>query len=143
MRKKSNKVLASAAMMTALSFASVTAANAAEDRHGYRTGESPSVSVYEFRFASQPALNEPLVVQLINSETGRPVSNAHVSVLRPAYVGIKSVPMIQNILVPLKPDGQGGYVYSGAPLERGERLMLRGHVPGESSTTWRTLEVVD
>ncbi len=88
-------------------------------------------------------MNGSLLVQLVNAKTGEAVSDAHISVLRPKYLGIEAAPMIQNVLVPLNPDGYGTYTYAGERLQEGERLTLRGYVPGDASATWETIVVVD
>ncbi len=131
------------ALFAAALLATAEPVTAGGQRHVLPADQNQMHPAYEFRIVSGPSANTPLVVQLVNMETGRAVSNAHISILRPAYLGIKAVPMFQNILMPLKPDGRGDYVYSGERLQQGERLTLRGHVPGEPSATWETVVVVD
>lgn len=143
MRTNRKKTMAiGAALVAAALFATAEPAIAGGQRHVLPADYGQVQPAYEFRIVSAPSANTPLVVQLVNTKTGQPVSDAHISLLRPTYLGIKAVPMFQNILMPLKPDGVGDYVYSGERLVQGERLTLRGHVPGEPSATWETIVVV-
>ncbi len=144
MKTKQKKTVAiGAAFVAAALFATAEPVTAGNSRHVLPSDYGQARPAYEFRIITAPSANASLVVQLVNTRTGQPVSDAHISILRPAYLGIKAVPMFQSILMPLKPDGRGDYVYSGERLAQGERLTLRGQVPGESSATWETVVVVD
>ncbi len=140
-RKKTGVI--GAALVAAALFATAEPVIAGSQRHVLPADYGQVQPAYEFRIVIAPSANTPLVVQLVNTKTGQPVADTHISLLRPAYLGIRAAPMFQNILMPLKTDGHGHYVYLGERLEQGERLTLRGHVPGESSATWENVVVVD
>lgn len=143
MKKKLKRTAAiGAAMAAAALFVSAEPADAGGQRHVMPASYGQAHPAYEFRIISAPSVSMPLMVQLVDTKTDEPVSEAHISILRPIYLGLKAAPMFQHVLVPLKPDGRGNFVYSGERLEKGERLTLRGHVPGEPSVTWETIVVV-
>ena len=81
------------------------------------------------------------MVRLVNVATGLPVANAHVTMQHTVWLGIKAAPQIQRVLLALEPDGRGDYVCSRGALSAGEKLVLRAHVPGESTATWKTAQV--
>jgi hypothetical protein len=76
----------------------------------------------------------------VNVATGQPVANAHVSMEHAVWQGIKAAPQVQRVLVALEPDGRGDYICSRGPLPPGEKIVLRAHVPGESTATWKTAQ---
>lgn len=132
-----------AVAMTAALLSMSNPAMASGQRHMVPVDTARMHPSYEFRILSASSADGRLLVQLVNASTGEAVSGAHVSMLRPKYLGIEAAPMIQNVFVPLNPDGLGTYAYSGERLQEGERLTLRGHVPGDASATWETIVVVD
>lgn len=140
--RKRETVLGAVAMAAAILTMSNPAA-ASGQRHMVPVDMARMQPSYEFRILSASSTDGQLLVQLVNTNTGEAVSGAHISVLRPKYLGIEAAPMIQNVPVPLKPDGRGTYAYSGERLQEGERLTLRGYVRADASATWETIVVVD
>jgi len=133
----------SAAFVAAALLAIVTAAGAGGQRHVMPADYGQTHPVYEFKIVSLPSAATPLTVQLANIATGQPVANAHVTMQHMVWQGIKAVPQIQRVLVALEPDGRGDYICSRGPLPAGEKIVLRAHVPGESTATWKTAQAAN
>ncbi len=98
---------------------------------------------YEFKIVNAPSARTPLTVQLVNRNTGQLVTDAHVTMQHTVWLGIKAAPQVQQVQLPLTPDGRGDYVCSRGTLRPGESVVLRGHVPGEPSATWTTIALND
>ncbi len=139
---KSHSVLPTIAVAAAL-LASVGSASAGGQRHVLPADYGKTYPIYEFKIVTESSGTTPLTVQLVNAETGQLVRNAHVSMRHTVWLGIKAVPQFQRTFLALQPDGRGDYVCSRGPLRAGERIVMRAHVPGESSATWETVVVGD
>ena len=85
-----------------------------------------------------PSAGHPLTVQVINKESGQPVTNADVSMQHWVWAGMKAVPQMQRVLVALDSDGRGNYVCMREHLRPGEQVTFRAHIPGDASGTWTT-----
>jgi hypothetical protein len=129
-----------AAIVAAALLATAMAATAGGQRHVMPADYGQTHPTYEFRIVSLPSAATPLTVQLVNTAPGQPVANAHVTMQHMVWQGIKAVPQFQRVLVALEPDGRGDYVCARGPLPAGEKIVLRAHVPGESTATWKTAQ---
>jgi hypothetical protein len=129
-----------AAFVAAAVFATAMAAGAGGQRHVMPADYGQSHPAYEFKIVSLPSAQTSLTVQLVNIATGQPVANAHVTMQHMMWRGIKAAPQFQRVLVALEPDGRGDYICSRGPLPAGEKIVLRAHVPGESTATWITAQ---
>jgi len=134
-----NTVARSAAFVAAALLAAVTAASAGAPRHLMPSDYGQTHPAYTFKIVGTPSAAVPLTVQLVNSATGQPVINAYVSMQHSVWLGVKSAPQIQRVFVALEPDGRGDYVCASGHMLSGEKIVLRAHVSGESTSTWVTV----
>lgn len=92
-------------------------------------------SAYRFEIVGQPMLanaGRTVTVRMVNASNGQPVTNAEVYALRVVNaLSPKAVPSVQYQRTPLRPDGQGNYVYDGPGT--GETLRLTARVPGSGA----------
>jgi hypothetical protein len=128
-----------ATYVAAALLATVATANAGGRTHVMPADYGQTHPTYEFKVVSLPSAESPLTVQLVNVATGQPVANAHVTMRHTVWLGSKGSPQTQRVLVALQPDGRGDYICSRGGLLAGEKIVLRAHVPGESSATWVTV----
>lgn len=102
---------------------------------------------YAFKIvqSSPPAPTERSVtVELLDTSNGQPVADAQLDAVRTVYAANPKVfPSVRQIVVALKPDGHGGYVYSDESLKSGSTLRLRARLPGRGSPVWGTVHVGD
>ena len=131
------------AFVAAALLATVSAANAGGQAHVMPSDYGRTYPTYEFKIVGTPSAAAPFTVQLVNAATGQPVTNAHVTMQHTVWLGNKAAPQVQRVLVALEPDGRGDYGCLREHLRAGEQLTLRGHVPGESSASWDTVQVND
>lgn len=136
---RKQKTALRATIAAAALFGTVVAASAGGQSHVLPADYGKTYPTYQFKIVSMPPAGTTLTVQLVNTETGQLVTNAHVTMQHTVSLGIKAVPQVQRILLPLEPDGRGDYVCSHGPLPSGDPIVLRAHVPGESSATWLTV----
>lgn len=129
-----------AAIVAAALLATAMAANAGGQKHVMPADYGQTHPKYEFKIVSLPSGATPLTVQFVNTATGQPIENAHVTMEHTVWLGNKAAPQTQRVLVALRPDGQGDYVCAAEHMRAGEKFVLRGHVPGESSATWKTAQ---
>ncbi|MDE1940162.1 MAG: hypothetical protein KGI68_14160 [Alphaproteobacteria bacterium] len=116
-------------------------AAAAGSIHRLPAGYGETYPTYEIRIVNVPSgQSTPLTVQVVNKETGQLVTDAEVSMQHRHWLGIKGVPQYQRVQLELTPDGHGDYVCNNGPLLAGDKIVLRGHVPGEPSSTWLTVD---
>ena len=134
-----NTIARSTAFVAAALLAAVTAASAGSPRHLMPADYGQTHPAYAFKIVGTPSADAPLAVQLVNAATGQLVTNAHVSMQHTVWLGIKAAPQIQHVLVALESDGRGDYVCANGHMLAGEKIVLRAHVPGESSATWLTV----
>ena len=134
-----NTIARSAAFVAAALLATVTAANAGSPRHLMPADYGQTHPAYTFKIVGTPSATAPLTVQLVNAATGQLVTDAHVSMRHTVWLGLKAAPQFQHVLVALEPDGQGDYTCAGGHMLAGEKIVLRAHVPGQSSATWLTV----
>ncbi len=128
-----------ATFVAAALLAVVTAASAGSPRHMMPSDYGQTHPAYAFKIVGTPSAAAPLTVQLVNTVTGKLVTDAHVSMLHTVWLGVKAATQIQHVLVAMEPDGRGDYVCASGHMLAGEKIVLRAHVPGESSVTWLTV----
>ena len=119
--------------------ASVGSAIAGGQIHRMPADYGKTTPTYEFKVVGVPAADAPFTVQLVNDATGQLVENAHVTMQHSVWLGMKAAPQVQRVQVALEPDGRGNYVCASGHMLDGEKIVLRAHVPGESSATWLTV----
>jgi len=134
-----NTVARSAAFVVAALLATVMAANAGSPTHLMPADYGQAHAAYAFKIVGTPSAAAPLTIQLVNSATGQPVTNAHVSMQHTVWLGVKAAPQFQRVFVAMETDGRGDYVCASGHMLAGEKIVLRAHVPGESSATWFTV----
>ena len=118
------------------SLAMFAAANAGAPRHIMPADYGRTHLAYEFKVVGTPSPDAPFVVQLLNTATGQPVVDAHVTMQHTVWLGLKAMPQVQRALVAMESDGKGNYVCAD---KHGGQIVLRAQVPGESSGTWFTV----
>jgi hypothetical protein len=129
------------AALFAASALTVQAANAGAPSHVMPAGYGQAQPSYALEIAAPPQQGKPLLVRLVDTANDRAVTDARVSVLRPLYAGIKAVPQVQYVAIPLASDGQGDFVCAGDHHEPGRLLTLRGTVPGDARAVWAAARV--
>jgi len=134
-----NTVARSATFVAAALIAAATAANAGSPTHLMPADYGQAHPAYAFKIVGTPSAAAPLTIQLVNSATGLPVTNAHVSMQHTVWLGVKAAPQFQRVFVAMETDGRGDYVCASGHMLAGEKIVLRAHVPGESSATWFTV----
>ena len=134
-----NPVARSATFAAAALLATTMSASAGGQPPAMPADYGKTTPTYEIKVLGVPAADAPITVQLVNDATGQLVTNAHVTMQHAVWLGMKAAPQVQRVQVALEPDGRGNYVCAGAHLLNGEKIVLRAHVPGESSATWLTL----
>jgi hypothetical protein len=100
---------------------------------------------YSFKVAQNPvnsASGWTVSVQLVDAKTGQPVGNAQLfeRQMVPAP-SPKIVPGFQERLIPLTPDGRGGYLYTQHSFLFGETLRLAARVPGKDGLIRGTAQI--
>jgi hypothetical protein len=128
-----------AVIVAAALLASVGSANAGGQTHRMPADYGKTYPTYELKVVGVPAADAPFTVQLVNDATGELVANAHVTMQHSIWLGMKAAPQVQRVQVALEPNGRGNYVCASGHLLGGEKIVLRAHVPGESSATWLTV----
>ncbi len=116
-------------------------ANAGGQFHKMPAEANQTDPAYEIRMVTMPGQGHPLTVQVINKQTGQPVTNAHVTMRHWVPGHVKNAPGPQQAMIPLEPDGHGGYVCTREHVGHGERVVLRAHVPGDLEGTWAELTI--
>ena len=134
-----NTVARGAAFVAAALLAAVTAASAGAPRHLMPSDYGQAHPAYAFKFVGTPSAATPLTIQLVNSATGQPITNAHVSMQHTVWLGVKAAPQFQRVFVAMETDGRGDYACASGHMLAGEKIVLRAHVPGESTATWLTV----
>jgi len=122
---------------TAAALAVVVAASAVN-------AQTPTYTFKIIRFDTSSATERSITVELVDASNRQPVTNAQVDVVHTVYAANpKTFPPLRRVVVPLKPDGQGGYVYSDEGLRPGNPVRLRARLPGQSSPIWGAVHVND
>jgi hypothetical protein len=130
----------SAAIATAAVVGVTGLASAATGQPHTRPAAAAAESAYDIRLVA-PITDGRLTVQVINKKTGQLVTNAHVSMRHWVPGHAKNAPGPQQAMVPLEPDGHGGYVCMREHIGKGDRVEVRAHVPGDLEGTWAELTI--
>ena len=115
-------------------------ASAATGQPHARPAAATADKAYDIRLVT-PITDGRLTVQVINKQTGQPVTNAHVSMRHWVPGHAKNAPGPQHVMVPLESDGHGGYVCTREHIGKGERVEIRAHIPGDLEGTWAELTI--
>jgi hypothetical protein len=101
-------------------------------------------NAYKFETVGQPVVTNSgstLTVRMVNASNGQPVTNAEVFAVHAVFLpSTKTVPSVQWVRTPLKPDGHGDYLYEGANLNGGATLRLTARLPGTDAQIVGTVE---
>ncbi|MDE2183990.1 MAG: hypothetical protein KGJ78_13305 [Alphaproteobacteria bacterium] len=136
MNTKSKRSLVLGVAISVVSLLSGPAA-AGGQTHRLPAGYGKTYPIYEIRIVNvRSGQGGPLTVQVVNKDTGELITNAEVTMRHRRWLGIKAVPQYQGVQLALRPDGRGDYVCPNGPLNRGDKIVLSAHVPGEPSSTW-------
>lgn len=92
--------------------------------------------VYAFKLVGHPTATT-VSVELVNTSTGQPVTNAELFMLRWIATGLKYMPRGQQ-RTPLAPNGDGTFT---AEAEPGDRLQMAAQVPGNDELICGSVDV--
>ncbi len=120
---------------------SLGSANAGGQIHRMPADANQANTAYDIRVVTMPGQGRPLTVQVINKNTRQAVTNAQVTMRHWTYAHIKGAPLPQNAMIPLDPDGHGGYVCTREHVGQGEHIIIRAQVPGEPPGTLTELTI--
>ncbi len=131
----SKTVLFAAAATLAATF---TAAQAGAPAHVMPA--SKASARYDVSLSAEPQTGQPVLVKLIDRDTGKAVAGSRVAMMRPVYLGIKAVPTIQNVPMLLPADGHGAFLCSGEHHHPGALITFRATAPG-GDAVWHDVQV--
>jgi hypothetical protein len=95
---------------------------------------------YDVSLSAEPQMGRPVLVTLIDRDTGKAVAGSRVAMLRPVYLGIKASPTIQNVPMLLPADGHGAFVCSADHHHPGAHVTFRATAPG-GDAVWHDVQV--
>ena len=134
-----NTISKTALFATAAALAATfAAAQAGAPTHVMPAGK-PSAR-YDVSLSAEPQMGRPVLVKLIDRDTGKAVAGSRVAMLRPVYLGIKASPMIQNVPMLLPADGHGAFVCSADHHHPGALITFRATAPN-GDTVWHDVQV--
>lgn len=91
---------------------------------------------YAFKLVGHPT-DTTVSVELVNTSTGQPVTNAELFTLHWTATGIKYMPRTQQKM-PLTPNGDGTFT---AEAEPGDTLQMAAQVPGNDGLIRGSVDV--
>jgi hypothetical protein len=96
-----------------------------------------ALPAYELKLDGQPQIGKPLYLSLVERDSGKPVADGEVAVLRRVFRGPKAVPAIQYELeaLPRTADGR----FECASEHHAVQVTLRGAGPAGHSPVWLTI----
>ena len=134
------KTISKTALLAAATALAATFAAAQAGAPTHVMPASKASARYDISLSAAPVMGRPVLVELVDRDTGKAVAGSRVAMLRPVYLGIKALPMIQNVPVLLPADGHGAFVCSADHHHPGAHITFRATAPG-GDAVWHDVQV--